>query len=388
MSFSAAAYSDPRRSLTHADVNRLAPHMNILGLTSLPPDEQTVQRAYKQALRQNPGRVDALRLAANVMATEESRREFLRTAPMMPAPTLSLGVRKANHQITASCKVATQGSGCPPCAVASSRGCRPTMEDAHIAGEPVGHMGHVFAVLDGHGGMRAAKLLSHQIPSTLAKHGADEGRLSKASATAAFAELDERILGHTWEDGSCACVAVLSKEENGKRPTLQLLQLGDCNALLFRYTHSTEGFLAVAGDGQPLCTNHRPTEPSEATRLRAANAPVSATGRLAGLAVSRAFGDREHKRTLSRGHLLAEPEVIGPVELPADAGILLIACDGLFDHLEPVQCCAVLNKFCKQAGGAGVRSDLAKAASALVQAALDEGSLDNVSVVLVDVAAP
>ena len=158
MSFSAAAYSDPRRSLTHADVNRLAPHMNILGLTSLPPDEQTVQRAYKQALRQNPGRVDALRLAANVMATEESRREFLRTAPMMPAPapTLSLGVRKANHQITASCKVATQGSGCPPCAVASSRGCRPTMEDAHIAGEPVGHMGHVFAVLDGHGGMRAA----------------------------------------------------------------------------------------------------------------------------------------------------------------------------------------------------------------------------------------
>ena len=168
----------------------------------------------------------------------------------------------------------------------------------------------MFAVLDGHGGARAAKLLANQMPSVVGKAASssaaasDDGDaelvLPAAACMAAFAELDARILARSeadrWEDGACACVALV----DGERGLLTLLQLGDCNAVLLR----RESSKSTAG-----ATELRVQSAPEAARLREAGAEVSRTGRLSGLAVSRAFGDRTHKVSWPTA-LLAAPEVV------------------------------------------------------------------------------
>ena len=158
-------------------------------------------------------------------------------------------------------------------------------------------------------------------------------------------------------------------------------------------------------DGPLLCPAHRPTEPAEAARLRSAGVEVSATGRLSGLAVSRCFGDRLLKEARPRA-LLAVPEV-RMVDMDGGAGergssaVLILACDGLWDWMSPQDACATVNNAlagdARHAQDAG-RADgdvggatpwwaeprlLECAARALVDTALDKGSHDNVSVVVV-----
>jgi len=65
----------------------------------------------------------------------------------------------------------------------------------------------------------------------------------------------------------------------------------------------------------------------------------------------------------------------------------VLACDGLWDWITPSTAARVLDE-AAPAAAAGEAPGLAAAARALVQAALDRGSDDNVSVVVVDVSVP
>ncbi len=70
----------------------------------------------------------------------------------------------------------------------------------------------------------------------------------------------------------------------------------------------------------------------------------------------------------------------------ADDKLLILASDGLWDVLSSADVCAMaLRKFEGELGcGGSVRGALRKAASALAKAALDKGSRDNVTVLVVD----
>ena len=260
------------------------------------------------------------------------------------------------------------------------------MEDASSCGEALGDA-HIFAVFDGHGGARAAKLLARQLPGALQKaHDAkragehDGGLILAASAARdAFADIDGRILSQGWDDGSCACVALLSS--SGRR--LQLLQVGDCNAMIVSRD--------TAGAPTLLCRSHRPTEAAEAARLQAAGTLISATGRIGGLAVCRAFGDRELKESLPSGSLISEPEVSAHALSPVDA-LLILGCDGLWDYCDTESAAAIVHAalpaLAADPTGRPTEGELAATARALVNAALDRGSDDNVSVIVVDVTRP
>lgn len=307
------------------------------------------------------------------------------------------------------------------------------MEDQLLLGATVplpsrsGATVFAFGVVDGHGGARAAKMVANQLPTTLGRHcsGADDGGvLPSDGCCEAFATLDGRILeraaAESWDDGACACVVLLCGSETPtpppplqppRRRLATLLQLGDCNALLLE---SGPSLPTAAGSGSgsdsgcssgpgPCATvpllgrNHRPTEPSEAERLRGLGIHVSAAGRLRGLAVSRAFGDALLKDALPGG-LLATPEVY-TFEISSDeeqASLLLIACDGLWDFLPTDTARAIVfdavEAAQKQAYGATPPArwsggSLEAAARALVESALERGGTDNVSVLLVDIGA-
>lgn len=353
------------------------PFLSLLGLGDSNVTDAVVQKAYKTALRKNPSNVEALRHAAAVLKGG-AFSSVPAASPALPALSLSL------HTFKIETECATARASCPAYGSASAQGRRSTMEDAVLCAAPIDNA-HIFAVFDGHGGSRAAKLLARQLPSALQKEHAERGGgdeamiLGEDAARSAFTALENRIQAQGWDDGSCACVALLDVCTR----RLQLLQLGDCNALL-----------CSRQDGAPpavLCTAHRPSEPTEAVRLSAMGAPVSATGRLAGLAVSRAFGDRDIKEALPYDVLLVEPEVVMQPLKPEDA-LLILACDGLWDYLDADAATAVVRAALPSLGaddGVGPSpSDLAAVAHALAEAALNRGSDDNVSVVVVDVSLP
>lgn len=103
---------------------------------------------------------------------------------------------------------------------------------------------------------------------------------------------------------------------------------GDCRAVLCRRGKAIE-----------LSSDHRPSNPEEALRVRAAGGHICPDGYLNGhLAVLRALGDHHFTDLKAptgpngamQGPLTAEPEIASHALLPEDEFILM-ACDGFWD---------------------------------------------------------
>lgn len=123
--------------------------------------------------------------------------------------------------------------------------------------------------------------------------------------------------------GCTALVAVLSGID------LWVANAGDSRAVL----------CGRGGRALPLSFDHKPGEPGEAARIRAAGGFVAAVGGVArvngSLALSRAIGDLAYKdpaRPPPAQVITAEPDVRHCVLSPGDA-FLLLACDGVWDVL-------------------------------------------------------
>lgn len=86
------------------------------------------------------------------------------------------------------------------------------------------------------------------------------------------------------------------------------------------------------------------------------------------LAVSRSFGDHSYKR-----YVTVRPYV-QRVELPSDAEFVVLGCDGVFDVLQDEDVCRIVKENCQ---------DYASCAEHVVQEAVDQGSTDNITVIVV-----
>jgi len=98
------------------------------------------------------------------------------------------------------------------------------------------------------------------------------------------------------------------------------------------------------------------------------------------LAVSRAIGDH-----CLRPFVIAQPEITILARKPDDE-LLLLASDGLWDVLTNQEACSLAKRCLRRARqrGATRQSAARIAATVLTRAAVDRGSRDNVTVVVVD----
>ncbi len=341
------------------------------------PDE--VGRAFKQRLR------DAMRHGDEPRAAALREAHALLLSPPVAGPPLALGVAERPRHAHDNSSGACAGASCPwAWGSASRQGRRASNEDFLLCAVPAAG-GHAFAVLDGHGGRRAAEHVAAALPALLREAALDDDTVAALWAERAFASLDAGLLdvarADGWDDGCTALVAVA-------RPgrSIVLLQVGDSNAVV------------CADDGVigPLCPAHRPSEPAEAARLAAAGwGGGGANERLFGLAVSRALGDAGAKSSGDGRLLVPSPEIRTHAIRPADH-LLVLACDGVWDHLSPdaVARAAAAGVDSARAAATSERGHvdttgadggrLAQAAAeAIADAALDVGSTDNVSVVCV-----
>lgn len=185
----------------------------------------------------------------------------------------------------------------------------------------------------------------------------------------AFRWMDEELLkgDDARNVGSTAVVAMVSSSH------ICLANCGDSRAVLSR-----------SGRAYRLTRDHKPEMEDEQERIRSCGGRILDFNgkRVMGLlAMSRAFGDH----CLRDVGVVADPEITIIDRTPEDEFVVL-ASDGLWDALSDAEVCDLATRCFRRAKERGAAPDTAArvAASVLMKAALDRGSNDNITVVVVD----
>jgi serine/threonine protein phosphatase PrpC len=271
----------------------------------------------------------------------------------------------------------------------SIQGKRKTQEDNHTAWSniPENNIHHkteanvhaknpfaLFGVFDGHGGQNASDFCAEKLHVYLQEER--ERHDMKKALYEALRRIEEDFLrkakSEDLKDGTTAIVAVFHEDK------LIVGNIGD-----------SELIFCKNGEAHSLCAVHNPKRnPDEVKRVEAVGGRIY-NERLAhpalnpayfNIAVSRAVGDiffkdHDYTRNLPSG-LTADPD-IAEYTLTGDEEFTLLACDGLWDVMNHQQVVDFLRSRLQQ------NSDLDKVCEELANEALNLGSQDNITVLLV-----
>eukprot|EP00931_Biecheleriopsis_adriatica_P083125 TRINITY_DN5665_c0_g2_i1.p1 TRINITY_DN5665_c0_g2~~TRINITY_DN5665_c0_g2_i1.p1 ORF type:complete len:575 (-),score=109.26 TRINITY_DN5665_c0_g2_i1:33-1757(-) len=265
--------------------------------------------------------------------------------------------------------------------MAEMNGFRASMEDAHVihAEDSWGF----FGVFDGHGGDQCSKFIARRIQEQLASGGlpADDAAVKDMAL-----KLDQEFLDTGQPSGSTGTFVIIKPPSKaGGKYSLRVGNIGDSRVLL----GDAYGTIHPGpGTDSGLTTDHKPDYPSERARIERTGGKVESVmgvARVNGdLAVSRAFGDSQHKKTggpsLCDHPVTADPELqefeCGPTDF------LMLVCDGIsegsFPNAEVVKFAA---EHLKPSANGDV--DPAKAAMAVCHEAIRQSSKDNLSCMIV-----
>lgn len=208
------------------------------------------------------------------------------------------------------------------------------MEDAHAAvldlqnddgkdTKPAGVDSRLsfFGVYDGHGGDRVAQFAGEQIHQIIAKQEAFKKGDIEQALKDGFLATDRAILNDPrYEEEVSGCTASVGIVSAKK---IYVGNAGDSRSVL-----------GVKGRAKPLSFDHKPQNEGEKARITAAGGFVD-FGRVNGnLALSRAIGDFEFKKS---AELAPEQQIVTAYpdvtvhDISDDDEFLVVACDGIWD---------------------------------------------------------
>lgn len=216
--------------------------------------------------------------------------------------------------------------------VSAMQGWRISMEDAHTtvlnmlaaaSGENAKSDKRLsfFGVFDGHGGDKVALFSGENIHNIIAKQDSFKNGDYAQGLKDGFLATDRAILNDPkYEDEVSGCTACVSLIVDNK---LYVANAGD-----------SRGVLGIKGRAKPLSIDHKPQMESEKSRITAAGGFVD-FGRVNGnLALSRAIGDFEFKKS---AELSPENQIVTAFpdveehDLTDEDEFLVLACDGIWD---------------------------------------------------------
>ncbi|XP_053463075.1 probable protein phosphatase 1N [Nycticebus coucang] len=254
----------------------------------------------------------------------------------------------------------------------AAQGWRARMEDAHCAWLALPELPPgwaFFAVLDGHGGARAARFGARHLPGHVIEALGPtpvEPEGVRWALRRAFLSADERLrsLWPRGEQGGSTAVALLVSP--------LFLYLAHCG--------DSRGVLSRAG-AVAFCTeDHRPFRPRERERIHDAGGTICRRRIEGSLAVSRALGDFAYKEAPGRPPELqlvsAEPEVTA-LARQAEDEFMVLASDGVWDAISGVDLAGLVASRLRL----GLAPELLCAQ--LLDTCLCKGSLDNMTCILV-----
>ncbi|KAJ3671206.1 hypothetical protein LUZ60_008632 [Juncus effusus] len=281
------------------------------------------------------------------------------------------------------------------------QGLRSEMEDDLVIRSD-GLDGFSFAaVFDGHAGFSAVQFLRDELYKECLSALQGGNLLNKKNSDAireaiqqAFANVDTRLLSWLDELGT--------DDESGATATVMLLK---SDLLIISHVGDSAVVISRGGRAEVLTNPHRPygnnrVSLAEVKRIRAAGGWIN-EGRICGeISVSRAFGDMRFKtkknemlrkgveegrwtekfvsRIKFKGDLVTAVPDIYTVELSSDAEFVMLASDGLWDYMKTSEAVNIVRNQLRQHG------DVQLACETLARTAIDQGSQDNVSIIIAD----
>jgi len=263
--------------------------------------------------------------------------------------------------------------------ISEAIGARPTMEDRTLViqsltldpthgnyrNEPKEHLEELAmtsfaAVFDGHGGDECSDYLTETLPHYIRqgmlaerenlRAAVEQSRLSQRpdQTEDAASELLRKILKAAFLRTDKEFITPKNAPQSGSTAATVLL----FGRRLFACNVGDSRVVLCRGGGQcvELTSDHKPSRPDEAARVRAAGGFILHKRVMGELAITRAFGDKSFKmgikamlendaeelatndeaKDLSAPLVSAEPEIASMVLSHSDE-FLLLACDGLFD---------------------------------------------------------
>ncbi|CAN6461598.1 unnamed protein product [Victoria cruziana] len=275
----------------------------------------------------------------------------------------------AGEEVSSTYPPAGSECGVQPYGLVSACGRSRDMEDAVCAlpcffrpSDPDGRPLHLFAVFDGHGGPHVAMMCKERMHRLVAEELGKGGDLSEADwrglMKRCFARMDEVVMDacSCGEPTPCAC------EQAGLVPDVvgstAVVAVVDPKVIVVANCGDSRAVLCRSGRPVPLSTDHKPDHADELARIEASGGRVIYLNgpRVHGiLAMSRAIGDKYLKPIVS-----SEPEVT-TTEHCMENECLILASDGLWDVLPNDVVCSVAWNCLR-------------------------GSMDNISVIVIDLA--
>ena len=229
--------------------------------------------------------------------------------------------------------------------VSAMQGWRMEMEDAHVCqiGLKIDQDYSFFGVFDGHAGPKVAKKCSEKLLDTVCTCYTEEKNKKEAEKNGrsrieqaiydGFIKLDKELREWESEDrsGTTAVVTVVTPDK---------IIWGNCG--------DSRGLLCRGGNVEFATVDHKPYNDLERQRIEKAGGTVLMQRVNGALAVSRALGDFDYKRS---SELPAIDQLVSPepeiTKMSRDIdkdSFLLLACDGIFDVMSNEEVVAYVSK--------------------------------------------
>lgn len=258
----------------------------------------------------------------------------------------------------------------------SLKGPRPENEDAHNIVYNMDKRdiektaANLYAIYDGHGGKYVSKYLSRVIPLNLMRAESVlpfKPKLITKYYSLIHNDLVKNYRKEATEMGSTALV-IFHFFKNNKQ-YINVINLGDCRAII------CSNDIAI-----PLTNDHKPNKPNELVRIKQAGGNINKQPgddwRVGNLSVSRAFGDLDEK------FVGREPDVY-TYEITSRDRFIVLGCDGLWDTMDNQEVVDIVIHNCYNLNSMSLKPNIGGIAKLLAERALQKGSQDNVSVIVV-----
>ncbi|XP_055937745.1 protein phosphatase 1L-like [Argiope bruennichi] len=259
------------------------------------------------------------------------------------------------------------------CCVYAVKGRRPKMEDRFSVIQDKETGVCLYGIFDGHGGEFAADFVEKHLFKGLLKklQAAILDKSKENKLTEEFARLlTKEILEVDME------LLIKVKAARNVAGTTALVAIVYKNRLIVANVGDSRGVICDAkGNTIPLSFDHKPIQLKECRRIKEAGGFISFNGvwRVAGiLATSRALGDFPLK---DRNLVIACPDILTFDLADLNPKFMILATDGLWDTFNNEDAVAFMKD--------NINSDSYKGARSLVMQALKNGSMDNVTVLVV-----
>nr|AAB30830.1 Tpd1p=protein phosphatase 2C homolog involved in tRNA splicing [Saccharomyces cerevisiae, Peptide, 281 aa] [Saccharomyces cerevisiae] len=226
-----------------------------------------------------------------------------------------------------------------------------------------------FAVFDGHAGIQASKWCGKHLHTIIEQNIlADETRDVRDVLNDSFLAIDEEINTKLVGNSGCTaavCVLRWQLPDSVSDDSMDLAQhqrklytanVGDSRIVLFRNGNSIR-----------LTYDHKASDTLEMQRVEQAGGLIMKSRVNGMLAVTRSLGDKFFDS------LVVGSPFTTSVEITSEDKFLILACDGLWDVIDDQDACELIKDI----------TEPNEAAKVLVRYALENGTTDNVTVMVV-----